>query len=383
MTICVNSAVPLRARLAWVGALVLSTVWWTPFVGSAALAQSPTATTQPAKKPAAKAKPKAASDDAEPAGSEASRDGTAAWRDYDAGLQLLQRGIAFRQEGKPGQAVADLTSAMYLRNGLTEPEKAEAMAQRSASYREAGLSEQGVATTGQARSTAVTTAVASGGNSARSASSAVSVPGPGPVAGLAPGGETPTAAPSAAASSGGGFFGKLFGSSDSAAAAPVPAAAPAPPTAAVSAWSNTEQAAPANTGKAGKSAAGTKVAAAKTANEVLPWERPAGAPDSEPAPPASKSKPAASVAAKPGNPAGKFRLQLAAVMSREEAQASAARVKSQFGADIGSRAATIDEAPLGSSTMYIVRFGPYASAAEIKTLCTRIRAAGTDCLQAP
>jgi SPOR domain len=355
-------------------------------------------------KKAAKAKAKPGGSDAEPAGSEASRDGTAAWRDYDAGVQLLrsaqpeaasekfskvisgsnvpapllaktllQRGISYRQEGKPAQAVADLTSAMHLRNGLTEPEKADATTQRSAAYREAGLTEQGVAQPDQTRAAAVTSTT-SGGSTSRMAAQSVS----GPVASLAPGAE----APAPATSSVGGFFSNLFGTSESATAAPAPVvAAPKPPTAAVSAWS--EPATPMPAAKAGK--AGTKVAAA-TASETLPWERPAGAPTADDKPPA-KTKVAVpkvpTATAAPGNQTGKFRLQLAAVMSREEAQASAARVKSQFGGDIGSRAATIDEAALGSSTMYIVRFGPYASAAEIKSLCTRIRASGTDCLQAP
>jgi hypothetical protein len=377
------------------------------FVG-VAQAQTAAPATPPAvkavKKPA-KAKAKSADGDVEPAGSEASRDGTAAWRDYDAGVQLLrsaqpeaasekfskviggsnvpapllaktllQRGISYRQEGKPAQAVADLTSAMHLRNGLSEPEKADATAQRSAAYREAGLTEQGVAQPDQTRGATVASTT-SGGSTGRMAAPSVRVP----VASLAPGAE----ASAPAAASGGGFFSNLFGTSESAAAAPAPVvAAPKPPTAAVSAWSEPATAAPAT--KAAK--AGTKVAAANAGSETLPWERPAGAPAADDKPPAKAKVVAPKVAAAgvaAGNPAGKFRLQLAAVMSREEAQASAARVKSQFGGDIGSRAATIDEAALGSSTMYIVRFGPYASAAEIKSLCTRIRATGTDCLQAP
>jgi SPOR domain len=367
-----------------------------------------------AKKVAAKAKPKPKPIDgeAEPAGSEASRDGNAAWRDYDAGVQLLrsaqpeaasekfskviagsnvpaplmaktllQRGIAYRQEGKPGQAVADLTSAMYLRNGLSEPEKADATAQRSAAYREAGLTEQGVAQPDQGRAKVVASGSSSGAASLMAASS-VKVP----TASLAPGGDAPDK-PSSGGT--GGFFSKLFGSSDSTDSSPPPiAAAPSPATAAVSAWS-TPEATAVTGGKAAKT--GAKVAAVGGGSEILPWEKPAGAPATD-SPAAAKAKApaprtvaavAAGDGAKPSVSGGKFRLQLAAVMSREEAQASAARVKSQFGADIGSRAATIDEAALGSSTMYIVRFGPYASAAEIKALCTRIRATGMDCLQAP
>lgn len=352
-----------------------------------------------AKKAGAKANPKPAAADAEPAGSEASRDTNGAWRDYDAGVQLLrkaqpeaaaekfskvlssanvpapliaktllQRGIAYRQEGKPAQAVADLTSAMFLRNGLTDAEKADAAAQRSAAYREAGLSEQGVATPDQNSSPVVAPA----GGSTRIASSSGNVP----VAGLAPGAEAPVP------TSSGGFFSQLFGSSDGPAAAPV-AASVAPPPAAVSAWSP-DAVAPVD--KPGSKKSGTTVAAANVGNEVLPWERPVGAPPTDDAKPAVKTKGPKATAETPvkaGAPAGRLRLQLAAVMSREEAQATAARVKLQFAGDIGSRAATIDEAALGSATMYIVRFGPYASTAEIKALCTRIRAAGTDCLQAP
>jgi hypothetical protein len=412
MFVHLSTTLRLRARLIGLMAGGASLVLLAgPMFVSETLAQTVQTPPSAAKKSAVKAKPKPADGEVETAGSEASRDGNAAWRDYDAGVQLLrsaqpeaasekfskvlaganvpaplmaktllQRGIAYRQEGKPGQAVADLTSALYLRNGLSEPEKADAAAQRSAAYREAGLTEQGVASPDQNRSTAaLSEAAASGGSTSRMAPSSVSVP----VAGLAPGAEAP------AQSSSGGFFNKLFGSSESAAAVPGPVAtAPAPATAAVSAWSNPEAVAPSAGSKAAKT--GTKVATAVGAKEVLPWERPAGAPAADSPPPAKAKAPApktAAVAADAGTkasvPGGKFRLQLAAVMSREEAQASAARVKSQFGSDIGGRAATIDEAALGSSTMYIVRFGPYASAAEIKALCTRIRAAGTDCLQAP
>ncbi len=408
MIVHVSTTLRQRARLLGLLAGCASLVLIGPV--SVAEAQAQTTQTAPAaKKPAAKAKPKPANGEAEQAGSETSRDSNAAWRDYDAGVQLLrtaqpeaasekfskviagsnvpaplmaktllQRGIAYRQEGKPGQAVADLTSAMFLRNGLSEPEKADAAAQRSAAYREAGLAEQGVASPDQKRAP-VAESGGSVGAASRVASSSVNVP----TAGLAPGAEAP--AQSSGGDSGGGFFSRIFGSSDSAVAAPAPAApVPAPATAAVSAWSTPEAAA-----KAGSKStkAGTKVASTGGASEVLPWERPAGAPAAE-APAKAKAAPKAAVAAvadspKGSVPGGKFRLQLAAVLSREEAQASAARVKSQFGADIGSRAASIDEAALGASTMYIVRFGPYASAAEIKALCTRIRATGTDCLQAP
>jgi hypothetical protein len=293
---------------------------------------------------------------------------------------LLQRGTAYRQEGKPAQAVADLTSAMYLKNGLSEPERADATAQRSAAYREAGLSEQGVTAADRAAAPPAKTASAfpSMGWPAAAASPAAMAP-----PSLASAAEVP-----AAPAKSGGFFSSLFGSGETAAPPPAPPA-PAPQRPAVSAWAGPEDAA--KTGAAPVRAgtkAGTKVASAG-APELLPWERPAGEDTSAaPAVPVKSARAAGqpvpkTAAATAGKPAGRLRLQLAAVMNKAEAQTIANRVKSEFGADIGSRTASIDEAPLGSATMYIVRFGPYATTAEIKALCTRIRATGTDCLQAP
>jgi tetratricopeptide (TPR) repeat protein len=362
-------------------------------------------TAQPAplaKKAPAKAKPKPANPD-EPAGSEASRDSNTAWRDYDAGVQaaqagqldsavekfskvlagsnvpaplmaktLLQRGSAFRQQGKPGQAIADLTSAIYLRGGLSDPERTDATAQRSAAYREAGLSEQGVAAGDKApapvvaRAQLVPPAALPGVSGAGIAKAAAA-----PVAGLAPDAVAP--APKNQST---GLFSKIFGGGDSGAAAAPPPPPPAPQTAALSAWSGPET--------KPNPAAPAKLASANAATEVLPWERPAVAPQAADAAPA-RTAPSGNpkVAAKAGAVSGRFRLQLAAVMSREEAQATASRLKSQFAGELGSRAMTIDEAALGAKSMFIVRFGPYTNAAEVKELCTRIRAAGTDCMQAP
>jgi hypothetical protein len=56
---------------------------------------------------------------------------------------LLYRGMAYRQLNKPAQAIADLTSALWLKGGLAETDRAEALKQRGAAYREAGLSDTG------------------------------------------------------------------------------------------------------------------------------------------------------------------------------------------------------------------------------------------------
>lgn len=54
------------------------------------------------------------------------------------------RGMAYRKLSKPALAIADLTSAIWLKGGLAERERAEAMAAREAAYREAGIGEKSV-----------------------------------------------------------------------------------------------------------------------------------------------------------------------------------------------------------------------------------------------
>src|SRR5206468_144137 len=56
---------------------------------------------------------------------------------------LLYRGIAYRQLKKPAQAIADLTSALWLKGGLGEADRADANRQRSSAYQEAGLAQGG------------------------------------------------------------------------------------------------------------------------------------------------------------------------------------------------------------------------------------------------
>ena len=52
---------------------------------------------------------------------------------------LYYRGAAYRKTGKSAQAISDLTSAVWLKNGLSDADRAAAMEQRQAAYQEAGL----------------------------------------------------------------------------------------------------------------------------------------------------------------------------------------------------------------------------------------------------
>ena len=56
---------------------------------------------------------------------------------------LYTRGVAYRQQSKPAQAISDLTSALWLKGGLTAEDRQDALKQRSGAYADAGLTESG------------------------------------------------------------------------------------------------------------------------------------------------------------------------------------------------------------------------------------------------
>lgn len=77
---------------------------------------------------------------------------------------------------------------------------------------------------------------------------------------------------------------------------------------------------------------------------------------------------------------GKYRLQLASVRSREEADRLAATVMSTHANELGGAAAEVDETVIGNmGTFYRVRVGPYANANEPRKLCGSLKPQGYDC----
>jgi len=54
---------------------------------------------------------------------------------------LYYRGLAYRELGKPGQAIADLTKAMAVKNALSKGDLKVAARNRAGAYREAGLTD--------------------------------------------------------------------------------------------------------------------------------------------------------------------------------------------------------------------------------------------------
>ncbi len=303
---------------------------------------------------------------------------------------LYYRGIAYRKQGKPAQAISDLTSALWLKGGLNETERAQAMENRAAAYREAGIGDQPAPSLAQQeqapagltaaaapsapptsppaarpRRTAAaptepaTGPVAAGG--AGSWSTATAAPGssaPTPVLAAAPV-ESAAPAPTAPAAGTGsaitGFFSNLFGGGSGSASKP----AEAPQTTA-----STGTAATATTAVSSWSEA-TTVTGARTRHAAA-----------APAPATAAKAPVSATAS-----AGKYRLQVGAVRSRGEADAMAARLKQQHAALVGTREAVIDEQVFGNmGTFYRVRLGPYADANEPRQHCATLRASGFDCM---
>ena len=80
-------------------------------------------------------------------------------------------------------------------------------------------------------------------------------------------------------------------------------------------------------------------------------------------------------------PKGKYRLQVAAVRSRAEADGLAQKLRTQHGQGLGGREPVVDEAVIGNfGTFYRVRLGPYADANEPGKLCSSLKTSGFDCL---
>jgi tetratricopeptide (TPR) repeat protein len=167
------------------------------------------------------------------------------------------------------------------------------------------------------------------------------------------------------------FFGNMFGSSSNAA----PASPEAP--AAVMTGSTVQP--------GGSWGPDTTVVTSQTSSMVqrgpdspppqsdpLPWAAGGGA---SPAPASAPVK----VAAAGG--AGKYKLQVAAVRSREEAERLVQTLSAYQPVRDGVVSPEIDEAVIGSmGTFYRVRLGPYADAKEPNQLCTTLKPQGFDCL---
>jgi hypothetical protein len=255
---------------------------------------------------------------------------------------LLYRGIAYRQQKKPAQAIADLTAALWVKGGLGEADRKDALRQRTSAYQEAGLSDSGdpiaEAMPGTGRAPSARTASVSGRAEEES--------------------------PPAPAQQGSGWslanpFAALFGGGSSSAPRPPPQESgpsggtasiePSPRRPASSAWSSTTQV---RAGGGSESNGGSARAPA-----------------------------AAETRAAPVRPEGKFRVQVGLARTEAEAQALAAKVMRDHAGVLAAREPEIDQAVVGNmGSFYRVRIGPYASAGEGQAACAKLRRASIDCM---
>jgi len=288
---------------------------------------------------------------------------------------LLYRGIAYRQQKKPAQAISDFTSALWLKAGLSEADRAEGLRQRAAAYAEAGLGQAGEAAPAAAKETR---------SKERTASPAPW--GDGTTTSAPP---AHTAAlnhePSAPAAAGGGWdlFANLFGGGTAAspvavqpaAAAPRPeaaTAAPRPDTAAILNAENStaERSAPTKRTQANGWSRQTQVESERAARV-------------ETAAISTKEEPQrrATVVPEPQARSGNLRIQIAAVRTQAEAQALAAKVMREHASTLAKREPQIDQTIMGNmGSFYRVLIGPFASAQETQSICAKLKGTGLDCL---
>lgn len=329
----------------------------------------------------------------------------------DIAHTLYYRGLSYKKQGKQGLAISDLTSAIWLKNGLSDSERQSATSERAEAYKLAGLPEntgsspEPSAAGSASPQTATEAAGAAPARAQNVAQDEVASLQSG-VAGSVAGGERPaaanlgakTATPAAegesseqttrllaalngtaptyptppaqtnqaaaaapATSSTGssfaiptsvsGFFSNMFGGGTSSATTPTPAsvttASTTAPVTATSSWSNTTSITSATTkSKATSAAAGFETR----------------------------------VAASPPK-AGIYKVHIAALRSRAEAEALAQKLAQQQSVALANHTPTVDEAVIGSmGTFYRVRVGSFATADEPRGLCNTLRTSGYDCL---
>ena len=240
---------------------------------------------------------------------------------------FLYRGIAYRQLKKPAQAIADLTSALWLKGGLGEADRGDALQQRAAAYQEAGLADS---------TEPIAPAVPNATRGQRTAS--------------AGGAAAEAAAPPPSSSIWSNPFAGWFGGSS-----PAPASPPAQPSTTASIETPSQaRAAP---------QPGPKTSAWTSTTQMRGGSGSVG------------ESPAA------GKPEGRFRIQIGMVRTEAEAQALSERVRREHPDALAMREAEIDEAVVGNmGSFYRVRVGPFASAQESQAACAKLKGAGIDCL---
>jgi hypothetical protein len=259
---------------------------------------------------------------------------------------LLYRGMAYRQQQKPAQAISDISAALWVKGGLSPADRASAQQQRTAAYQEAGLTETGEPLSKKERASSGSTETASSSQS-------------------------------------GGIWGNWFGgggSSSSSSSSSSQTVQPKPETAP---FATTVKAAPAEPRPSTSSwSSGTEVRSAPTQTQAAQREAMETAALSQTREATTReaaTREAATI--EPTRPEGRFSVQVAMVRSQNEAATLAAKIKRNYAAAFPSREPEIDETVVGNmGTFYRVRVGPFATQNEGQQACAKLKGSGLDCM---
>jgi SPOR domain len=264
---------------------------------------------------------------------------------------LYLRGLAYRQQSKPAQAISDLTGALWLKGGLTAEDRQDALKQRSGAYADAGLTENGEVA-------ARPPAAAKEGTERPAAKSWGVV--------TTPTDNAPATTTQTAEGSGNNWFKNWF---NSASASSPPANTAPPATASIDKADATPRAPP--------PVSSARVASAwSSTTQVKPETAPSEvrSPNIRPAAEARAPTPP------PVHAEGKYRVQLATVRTQQEAAAVAVKAKRAL-AGMAAREPEIDQTVLGNmGSFYRVRIGPFATVQETQAVCAKVKGTGLDCM---
>ena len=331
----------------------------------------------------------------------------------DMAKALYYRGLALQRQKKSAEAISDLTSALYLKDGLSESERAKAAEKRAEAYKSVGLaapaavvakSSPALAAAPVAQQDGVPTLAPKAGAKPIPAASPLApsagakpIPANSP---LAPPPGTSTAAAqttqtAAAAPNGGTSWSPVPQSSSTPKPVPPPASNSTGNVLTDSVnnvgnfFSNLFTGGGSN-GSPPPSSQTSPIATSSTtkpAAETSDWSsvtQPTKAGSTQkPRPPAEPTQTAALTKPKPTSraPSGKYRVQVAAVRTRSEAEQLVSMLRQKYGATLGQRVPNIDETVYGNmGTFYRVQVGPYAQPKDTKPLCSALSSSGYDCM---
>jgi hypothetical protein len=264
---------------------------------------------------------------------------------------LAVRGEAHLRQGRPAEALADLESALWVKGGLAGAEREAAMTARANALQQAGLASSSAGSNTRSGANQVVDAGDSAARRTRDGGAAKAGADEAPSTATAP-------------SSGlGGFFSNIFGGGSS-------KAKPDEERAGRSSWTTATNA-PAR-----------PVEPAISSSEPQRNEEPARKPPASAAAKTARVTTAIAAPAPLAPPtAGAYRVQLAAVRSRSEAEAMAQSVRKTEATVLGTRNFEIIEETYGNmGHFYRVRIGQFDHPTEAMAVCASLRQKRIDCM---